>query len=250
MNYPIPPAPTGGALVLPESLRIVQVPGCRYALEIDSGEVTEEKTWTETTFTTYTTPGSVQQVGDALYVYPGQSHASATTVQKDRFWLRDAAGHETAWVISGGVFTARVGHVVSRVGTRNGETVDFIVACNHSTSQCVVFNGTVGRYHGAPTRGAWLISTLAGTAGWVVGGWNLIPLLGQDSFAMALVSFAIMGLIGSTIIGLFVTSKVQTNLFQKRNKYFAEKYLPAIRQFLLQASPTVIARFGAPVARA
>jgi hypothetical protein len=100
----------------------------------------------------------------------------ASTVQKDRFWLRDTNGHESAWVISGGVLSARVGHVVSRVGTRDGETVDFIVACNHSTGQCVVFNGTVGRYHGAPTRRTWPIATLVGTAGWVLGGWNLIPL--------------------------------------------------------------------------
>jgi len=42
---------------------------------------------------------------------------------------------------------------------------------------------------------------------------------------------------------------VQTNLFQKRNKYFAEKYLPAIRQFLLQQSPAVIARFSGPAAK-
>jgi len=250
VNYPIPPAPTGGALVLPESLRVVQVAGCRYALEIDSGAVVDEKTWTETTYSTYTTPGSVQQFGDQLYVYPGQQHAFASTVQKDRFWLRDAAGHETAWVISGGVLNARVGHVLSRVGTRDGETVNFIVACNHTTSQCVVFNGTVGRYHGAPTRRAWLITTLVGTLGWVIGGWNLIPLLGQESFAMALVSFAILGLIGSAIIGLFVTSKVQTNLFQKRNKYFAEKYLPELRKFLLEQSPAAIARFGGTAARA
>jgi hypothetical protein len=109
----------------------------------------------------------------------------------------------------------------------------------------VVFNGSVKRYHGAPTRRAWLISTLIGTLGWVVGGWNLIPLLGQDSFAMALLSFAILGLIGSVLIGLFLTSWIQTRIFLRRNAYFARTYLPAIRKFLLEQSPAVIARFGA-----
>lgn len=97
--------------------------------------------------------------------------------------------------------------------------------------------GTVGRYHGASTRRAWLITTVVGTVGWVVGGWNLIPLLGQDSFAMALLSFAIMGLIGSFFIALIVVSKVQMNSFKKRNKYFAEKYLPALRNFCCKRRP-------------
>jgi hypothetical protein len=245
VTYPIAPAPSGDAIALPESLRVVHVPGSTYALEIDAGQVLEEKTWTETHYSTYTTQGSVQQLGDTLYVFPGRQQMTATTVQKDRFWLRDAAGRESAWVISGGVFTARVGHILSRVGTREGENVDFIVACNHSTEQCVVFNGSVKRYHGAPTRRAWLISTLIGTLGWVVGGWNLIPLLGQDSFAMALLSFAILGLIGSVLIGLFLTSWIQTRIFLRRNAYFARTYLPAIRKFLLEQSPAVIARFGA-----
>jgi hypothetical protein len=250
VNYPIAPAPSGATVGLPESLRVVEVPGCRYALEADAGQVVDEKTWTETTYSTYTTQGSVQQVGDSLYVFPGRQQMIATTVQKDRFWLRDAAGRESAWVISGGVFTARVGHVVSRVGTRNADTVEFIVACNHSTGHCVVFNGTVGRYHGAPTRRAWIITTLLGTLGWIVGGWHLIPLLGQDTFAEGLLGFAILGLIGSTIVGLFVTSWIQGRIFQRRNAYFAQKYLPAIRQFLLEQSPAMIARLGAPAAKA
>jgi hypothetical protein len=244
-SYPIPPAPTGTALSLPESLRVVEVPGVRYALESDSAIVVDEKTWTETTYSTYETQGSVQTVGDAVYVFPGRRESSVSTVVKDRLWLRDLAGHESTWVITGGVFSVRLGHVISRVGMRSDDAVDFIVACNHSTGQCVVFNAPIGRFHLPGQHGVWLIPTLVGVAGWVYGGWNLIPLLGQDSFILELISFTILGLIGSPIIALFVTTWVQTRIFRKRNDYFAQKYLPAIRQFLLKQSPAVIARFPA-----
>ncbi|HKW02770.1 MAG TPA: hypothetical protein VJN96_23305 [Vicinamibacterales bacterium] len=44
VSYPIPPAPSGDAITLPESLRVVRVLGSTYALEADAGLVLEEKT--------------------------------------------------------------------------------------------------------------------------------------------------------------------------------------------------------------
>jgi hypothetical protein len=210
---------------------------------MDSGLVTEEKTWTETTYSTYATPGSVQTVGDTVYTFPGRQETVASSVQKDRIWLRDVGGHESSWTITGGTFDVRAGHVVSRVGTREGDKVQFMVACNHVTGQFVVFPGTVGRYHGSPNRSSSRIALLIGVVGWVYGGWNLIPLLGQDSFAENLVGFTIMGLIGSFLIALFVNGRIHGKIFKMRNAYFSQKYLPELRQFLLQQSPAVIARF-------
>jgi hypothetical protein len=250
MHYPIVQDQPNASLVLPDAIRIVDAFGCRYGLEADSGVVTEEKTWTETTHTTYTTPGSVQTVGDAVYSFPGRQETYSHTVQKDRLWLRDSSGHEAVWVITGGVFSVRVGHVVSRVGTRSGEAVDFIVACNQTTGQCVVFNGPIGRYHGGSSRGALVWPVFVGIAGWVYGGWRLIPLLGIEPFPMALLSFSILGAIGSVIIAFVLNSRIHRKLFLKRNAYFAQKYLPAIRQFLKDQSPAILARFGSAPSRA
>jgi hypothetical protein len=244
MHYPVAPVSSTSSLVLPDAIRLVQVPGSSYGLEGDSNIVTEDKTYTETTYSTFTTPGTIQTVGDAVYRFPGQVQTVANTVVKDRLWLRDPTGQESVWVLSGGVFVVRVGHVVSRVGTRGPNGLGFIVACNHNTGQCVVFNGTIGAYHGGYGRGAWILPTLVGVVGWVYGGARLIPLLGIDPLPMAFLSFTILGVIGSPIIALFVNARVHTKLFRQRNAYFAEHYLPAIRQFLLQQSPAVLARFG------
>lgn len=59
-----------------------------------------------------------------------------------------------------------------------------------------------------------------------------------------------MDVIGATLIGLFLTSWIQLKIFQRRNTYFAKTYLPAIRKFLLEQSPAVMARFGAQGAKA
>jgi hypothetical protein len=106
---------------------------------------------------------------------------AVSTTRKDRIWLRDHTGRESAWMITGGVLEARTSHVLSRIGRPMGDEVMFLMACNHTTGQIVSLDGGIQAQHHAPFLRAWFAATLVGTAGFLFGGWNMIPLINDTT---------------------------------------------------------------------
>jgi len=240
------PAPSSGG-DLPADLQIVEVTARRYGVELDSGVVLEERTWTETTTTHTTTPGQVITVGDQTYQTAPQHSTAISTTRKDRIWLRDHNGRESAWMITGGVLEARTSHVLSRIGRPVGDDVQFLMACNHTTGQIVSLDGGIQAQHSAPFLRAWIAATLVGTAGFLFGGWNMIPLIDDTQpFAMNALGLGIEGLIGSTIMGIFMAILAGRSLIKRRNNEFYKNWVPKYRDFFRQFTPVVTARFPKP----
>ena len=238
----VPAVSAGGDL--PANLQIVDVTARRYPVELESGVVLEEKTWTETTTTFSTTPGQVVTVGDQTYQTAPTHSTSVSSTRKDRIWMRDAAGRETAWMITGGVLEARTSHVLSRIGRPVGDDVMFLMACNHTTGQMVSLDGGIHAQHFAPFLRAWIAATLVGTAGFLFGGWNMIPLINDTStFEMKALGLGIEGLIGSTIMGFFMAFLAGRSLTKRRNNEFYKNWVPKYREFFRQFTPAVMAKF-------
>jgi hypothetical protein len=236
----------GGGGGLPESLRGLSILGRTYAVEADSGIVVDEKSWTDTEVTVHTTPGHAQTIGDTLYVTMPTHETHTSTVRQDRIWLRDGAGRESAWNLRGGVLETRVGHVLSRVGRRAGGQMQFLMACNHNTGQIVTFPGAVASQHGASFFRAWTGAALVGTAGFLFGGWSLIPLIRpEETFMWNAIGLGGLGLIGSTVFGFLIALFSASRVIKRRNAEFSNKYVPLFREWFQQNTPSLMSRFAA-----
>jgi hypothetical protein len=234
----------GGGGGLPESLRVINVLGRRYAVGTDSGVVVEETTWSDTTTSTIQTPGSVQTFGDTTYVTVPQQQTVTSTVRKDRIWVRDAAGREKAWNFSNAGLDVRVGHVLSYVGRQTGEDITFLMAYNHTTGQFV--NLPMGLPHYAPFFRASIAAALVGTAGFVYGGWEMIPMIRpEEIFFWNLIAFAVVGLIFSTIWGWLGAFFQGGRVIRKRNALYERNYVPRFREWFQQNTPALMSRFAA-----
>lgn len=124
-----PAASDGGRLALPEALRFPDFgPRFRPELNLSSGIVVDEKTWTETHVTTTTVTSTNA---------PSRTSVSSTTVQKDRLWIRTFEGREEEWTVTGAVFSARGGHHVSWLTFRpkKGRAAELALMYNHQSGK-------------------------------------------------------------------------------------------------------------------
>lgn len=237
------PARSGGG-DLPASLQVVSVLGRQYPVELQSGMVVEEKTWTEQVPRSITTPGQIVTVNDQQIQLPTQTHMYSETVRKDRLCVADPAGNELFWNLSGGALEARPSHVLSRIGRPVGDEVMFLMACNHTTGQVASFDGGIHAQHYAPFFRAFVVAAIIGTVGFLYGGWEMIPMIQPDeTFTMNALGLGIFGLIGSTIMGFFMAWFTGARTIMKRDKEFASTWAPKYREFFKQVTPAVLARF-------
>jgi len=242
------PSPAMAAQVqggdLPTPLRLVEVLGRRYPVELDSGIVVDERSWVKQTTTFQTTPGQVITVGDQMVSIPAQQTSSTTSVRQDRICLADQNGRQSFWQLSGGAFDCLKDHVVSRIGVPQGDEVMFLMACNHTTGQIVTFPGGVHAMHGGRFVLPWFLATVAGAAGFFLGGWNLIPRLSpEETWAWSALTYGILCVIGSVITAFLMAFWTGGRVILKRNSLFYKNWAPKYREFFKQYTPTVLAKF-------
>lgn len=156
-----------GAVVsatLPEGLRVLSVLGRSYEVESRTGTVVEKESHTEQSVHVHTSGGGVTVVGDQVSTTPTQVHVETEITRKDRLWVRDAQGNDSAWNFQNAALQVRTGHVVSALvrPTPDG-TADFLLAYNHATGQLDRFGG-LARAHRPRWLGAWIATTVLGAA--------------------------------------------------------------------------------------
>lgn len=230
--------PAGGDL--PRDLQMVKVTGRQYPVELDSGVVLDEKSWVEHTTTFTSTPGQVITVGDQMYSIAPQHSSSTSSVKHDRICLADRNGRESFWQLTGGIFDVRKSHVLSRIGVRRGDEVTFLMACNHTTGQIVSFAGSIHSLHGGRFLAPWFYATIAGTAGFFLGGWNLIPRLSpEETWAWSALSYGIMCFIGAIITAFLMALWTGGRVIIRRNNEFYKNWVPKYREFFKRYTPPI-----------
>jgi len=241
-------------LQLPESLGSFKVLGEEYALQMQSGQVIEEKTWSETYNSVVSSAPVIQYVGNQAYQTGGGVSIHSTTVTKDRVWLRTLYGGETVWNFTDGGFMTRQGQMVSAIERPRGNgSSDFLLVYNHTTGQSKAFNA-VDASKRVKILLPWMITTLVGTAGFLLGVAVMFQLrLGQAGFSPAAAPLALMAAvytdwgtclfcaaIAARIFAGFAKGRVQ----RLRARRFQQQFQPELLRHLQQATPALVQHFG------
>lgn len=232
---------------LPPSLRSVHVLGKTYALDTYSGQVTDEKTWSETDVHvshTVSGPGTPE----SSWPTTSQVSVTTTTTKKDRVWLRYPDGGEGAWHFTNGQLAVARGQLVSLVtrGTKQGNH-DCLIGYNHNSGQFDTFNFRAA--HAIPQLWTWLGATAVGTLG-AAWGWTAaiesfmaqfapgMPATPMDTYVwiVAFCAAAIVALV-PYFVALLAIPGIRTLQFRTR-------YLPGIRQFLQSSTPELRQQLG------
>jgi hypothetical protein len=244
-----PRNPSGNAPQLPESLRIVAVPGRRYEVELESGQVIDKETTLRTTYQTTTTGGQMEIQGGIPYQTPAQTQTIVTNTQEDLVWVRTTDSRETSWTLFGGAFKTRRGQIISIIGRplRDG-TRDFLLAFNHTTGQLQQFGG-VQSVHTPKFLLPWFLIALAGSLPGAYGLGIMFHRLGGLAAAalpIQLLTLWIEGGIASAVIATIVALIMMRRIMSRRNAAFKNRYVPGYLEFFAQAMPALARRFNAP----
>ena len=230
---------------LPEALRSFQILGEPINLQIASGQVVEEKTWSETHVSASSTPSTP-------YVH-GHTTISSSTVTKDRIWVRLLDGRETAWTFTGG-FETRVGHIITgiwRIYDNRG--TEMLAAYNHSTG-----NLRTGDSAGIDYKYKiriflpLVITAIAGTVGSFPGTVQVMPILldfantarGVNQQSAAVFTALCTSFFFAVIIALAFSAMAAAGVLADRNRVWARVYKPAIARFLNQSTAALAQRFN------
>jgi hypothetical protein len=248
------PGAPGDLQPLPDSLRVIELPGVRYTVNTMSGLVFDKETSVSTSVHTTTTPTQVTTIGNTVHTTPGYTSTHVTRVQKDVVWVHTPDRREEAWTFFGGGFQVHSGQVISAVARRAKDGhLDFLLAYNHATRQLEPQTSNLSLAHGVrnAVRGfiAQPVSTLAGSVGCAIavgyfltlGIENLININGVDFF----IGLWVVGGFCSLTFAFFFTHWLQWHVANWRNKRFIVRYGPQFRQFFEQGTPALQKQFGA-----
>jgi hypothetical protein len=237
-----------GSPPLPESLRVIQMPGVRYMVDTMSGRVFDKEISMTTSAHTTTIPGQITTIGSTIHSTPGYTSTHVSTTQKDVVWIYTPARHEAAWTFIGGGFKVRPGQIISAIARKaKGGHLDFLLAYNHTTGQLEPQTSNLFLAHGVrnAVRGfiAQPVSTLAGSVGFAIavgyfltlGIENLININGVDFF----IGLWVVGGFCALTFAFFFTHWLQWHVADRRNKRFVARYGPQFRQFFEQGTPAL-----------
>jgi hypothetical protein len=241
---PMPPPP--GVPAMPESLRVVRLPGVEYPVETSCGIVIEKETTISTSVRTTTTGGQAYQVGNEIHFTPGQTQTIASTTQDDLIWVRTPEGREESWAFSGGRFKARRGQILTLI-TRplpDGKS-DRLFAYNHTTGQFEYCEG-VGRANAVRHSPAWWSTFALASVGFGIGMFILLS-IGPDPAQgpIAWITAWIIGAVPAVIAAFFVEGFVHRGVARRRNAPFENRYVPEFRRYLEEITPALQTRLGA-----
>lgn len=239
-------AATDGAdpQTLPETLQMVKVPRLEYPVAMESGEVIDEKTWSETHIHVSTSGGGSRVVGNQVIHDPIQHHTSSTVVQKDRVWLRNLRNEQSVRTFSGGDFLTRQGQILSfLLLPLSGGDHRTLLAYNHTTGSSKLFSSTLGFAH--KLKGLPLWGMMMGTA--VLGAFLVRMLLLHTITSWVdirnLNKALILWLTLAAMLSLIYVGVIKLIYSSRRNRAFNRDYLPAYRQFLEKLTPELTERF-------
>jgi hypothetical protein len=203
----VPPRATGDLAHLPDALRLVEVPGLEYNVELLSGRVLDKGT----------TPP---------------------------LWLRTLAGQDISWTLPNAAFRAGPGQIVSGIAQRRKDgTENLLLTYNHATGQMTTQSETAHAAVGA--RAGWL-ATLVGTVGFGIALFILFSFRPEDDplrKAIGPPAHGLEGLILAGLVAAMLVARRETAIFQKRKMVFANNYTPRYTQFLLQLTPRLQKQF-------
>jgi hypothetical protein len=239
--YPVPAPMPGGLPALPKNLRVVSVPGVKYAVYVLSGIVLENKSTTHTrTFTTVTGGGTIQTTTGQTVTGLPQTHYHTSTSVEDIIWVRQPNGIDAQLSIFDGNFQCRTGHLISVLLRQGNDGGYIILAYNHSMG-ALSWCPALDQSHEARGNelGQWAANIAGGCAaaifmscffnfqdaGGIVAGTVVYWLVA--TFILVCISFFIC------------TPLVKSRIRRSRNARFRAKYLPGYRQFFEQGTPVL-----------
>jgi len=244
-----PPVP-GGLPALPESLRVVSVPGVRYAVYVLSGIVLEKEENERLYSFSSTTPAQTLHMGGGHYQYtPAQTSTYTESVREQIIWVRSPEGREQSWTLYNSDLRLRPGQLISAlVRPLPKDTGDILMIYNHTTGtvdKCRAMEKAHGN-QGFIRREIvqWTANLACGVAAAIVT-FLYLPLLGGGGIYPP---FAIWWVFGSlvliTLSFLIVTPWMTRRTLKRRDAAFDREYLPGLRQFFEQGTPILQRAFG------
>jgi hypothetical protein len=245
------PAPEPGGLpALPESMRVVTVPGVRYAVYVLSGVVLQKESNTYRQSYSTTTPGQAINMGggNVQYTAPTTSTFSMTT-REEIIWVRTPDGHEKPWTLYDSQFQSRPGQMLSiLVRPLKDGTGDIILGYNHATGtmeMCPAMkkaHGTGGFLWREIVQ--WTANLTAAACAAIVT-CRFLPIYYQGSLYPGFIIWWLFGtVVLVTISFLIVTPLLSRLVHNRRDASFKRKYFPGLRQYFEQGTAALQRTFG------
>jgi len=243
-----PPAPLyPGLPQLPESLRVVKVPGVTYTIGFTPALVVDKESVIHEYHTTTTTPGQPYTIGNEVHFAPSTTSTSTNSTKVDTIWVRTPYQRETSWVLTNQKLKTRPSQVISAISRRLQDgSSEFVLLYNHTTGELERLSQNA---HGTKGRYAMLLATLIASIGFAI--WiGIILSIGPvetDPLNRLLspLVYWLEGLIPAIIAAFIVVIRAQGKVHRRRNAYFESHYFPGIQQFLVQSTPQLERYFAA-----
>ena len=243
-------------LALPEKLQVVKVPRLEYPVELEFGQVIDEKTWSETHINVSTSGGQVNvtsgptlgasnHISTSVHTTPVQVHTTSTVIQKDRVWFRNLNHEQSVQTFSGGDFLMRQGQVISFLRLPlPGDNQRTLLAYNHATGRSKIFDSTLDYAHklkGLPLWG--IMMGIAALGGFVSRMILLHAIASRVDVKNVNVAFVVW-LAAAAALSLIYVGIIKLVYSGRRNRVFNRQYLPACLQFFGQITPELNQHFA------
>jgi len=234
-------------VALPDALSTIRVLGRQYDVQLLTCLVVDKESHTEhQVHVTATQGGPATVVGDQVFMPQPQFHTATTITRKDCLWVRGADGRESAWNFTNAALQARPSHVVSTIARRLKDgSLEFLLACNHSTGQTDTFAG-LSNAHRTRWLLAWLATTFVGALGILLAFRQLLagggasvelrPMLQPSNWPYPLIA---AGFVAALLVAISAWL-----IRRLRDWSFQRGYLRAFRNFFDQSRPAFLKPFG------
>jgi len=238
--------PSGNLPPLPESLRVIQLPGVRYYVKTFSGLVLGKDTAVYTSSYTETTPERVETIGGMEKRTPGQTTTTRTSRRVDTLRIRTPDGREATWTLTGSsgdrIFVGQVITCIAR--PVKADYSEFVLVYNHDTGEFVRVEEGLDNAHRPGGFLGWMaqpLSTLIGSVGFAIlvtyfltsGIGNLVNIGGVDFF----IALWVVGGFCALTVAFFTMHLLKYKITQRRNARLLSQYGPQFRQYFGQITP-------------
>ncbi|MES2626829.1 MAG: hypothetical protein V4628_16200, partial [Pseudomonadota bacterium] len=238
----------GGAAIsgrgpqMADHLRRVSILGSKYMLDVYTGNVMSEKSWTETTVETTTTTtvgGDWTSTGFWQTSMSPSTHVSVstTTINKDQVRVRYPDNSRGSWEFTNSNFIVAPNDVISLVARRVGGQLECLIGYNHDSGQFVSFN--LLHAHAIAGKLTWFVVIVLGALGasW---GWStaivafvndVLPNSGLPATPMGLTMW-ITAFVIAAVVALVPLLIVGGLLPRIRTMIFKNSVMPGVKHFL------------------
>jgi hypothetical protein len=236
----------GNLPTLPESLRVIQLPGVRYYVKTFSGLVLGKDTAIYTSSYTETTSERVETIGNIEHRTPGQTTTTRTSRRVDTLRVRTPDLREATWTLTGSIGDRIfVGQVITCIARPvKADFSEFVLVYNNNTGEFVPVVEGLDNAHRPGGILGWLaqpLSTLIGSVGFAIlvayfltsGIGNLINVGGVDFF----IGLWVAGGFCALTVAFFTMHLLKYKITQRRNARLLSEYGPQFRQYFDQITP-------------